>query len=122
MRPSPTSARLRPTSSTEAEIIAASQAALELVYCRSLLSELGADMSAPTVLHVDNSGAVELSKHHKSCNRSRHVQRRYFKVRELVASGEVDVRWIDTNENPSDLLSKGTHDSQKFAKLRAMIM
>ena len=109
-------------SSTEAEIIAASQAALEIVYMRTLLREMGVEVEGPTVLYVDNSGAVELSKHRKSCGRSRHVQRRYLKVRELVAAGEVEVRWIDTKENLADLLSKGTLDPVKFDELKAKIM
>ena len=58
-------------SSTEAEIIAASQAALEIVYLRALLREMGVEVDEPTVLLVDNSGAVELSKHQKACHRSR---------------------------------------------------
>ena len=71
-------------SSTEAEIMAASQAALEMLYFRGLLREMGVDMSQPTMLYVDNQGAVELSKDLKSCQRSRHIERRYLKVRELV--------------------------------------
>ena len=109
-------------SSTEAEIIAASQAALELVYMRTLLKELGIDVSAPTVLYVDNSGAVELSKHRKSCNRSRHVQRRYLKIRELVAMGEIEVRWVETKSNVSDLMSKGTIDYAQYDQLRSALM
>ena len=46
---------------------------------------MGEDMSEPTVLYVDNLGAVALSKDLKSCQRSRHIERRYLKVRELVA-------------------------------------
>ena len=94
----------------------------EIVYLRRLLREMGVDVDAPTVLHVDNLGAVELSKHHKSCARSRHVERRYFKVRELVAHGEIDVRWIDTKENAADLLSKGTFDAAQYRGLRAKVM
>jgi len=50
-------------SSTEAvaEIIAASACALELVFIRRLLHELGLEQTSPTELLVDNSGAVELS-------------------------------------------------------------
>ena len=109
-------------SSTEAEIIAASQAALEIVYLRALLREMGVDVAEPTVLLVDNSGAVELSKHQKACHRSRHVKRRYLKVRELVAEGEVIVKWVATKENPSDLLSKGTIDPAQFGVLKSQIM
>jgi hypothetical protein len=92
-------------SSTEAEIIAASSCAVELVHFRTLLTEMGLPQ-APTRLYVDNSGAVELARDRKSCHRSRHVDRRYFKVRELVHSGQILVEHIDTKENSADLLTK----------------
>mmetsp|Transcript_68565 Transcript_68565/g.187983 ORF Transcript_68565/g.187983 Transcript_68565/m.187983 type:complete len:82 (+) Transcript_68565:586-831(+) len=41
-------------SSTEAEIMAASLAAAEIIFLRGLLREMGVDMSEPTVLYVDN--------------------------------------------------------------------
>ena len=93
-------------SSTEAEIIAASAGALEAVYFRRMLGEMGLPQHDPTIIYVDNSGAVELSKHQKSCHRSRHVLRRYFKVRELMAAGEVEVRYCPTDLNWSDFLTK----------------
>ena len=74
------------------------------------------------VLYVDNAGAVELAKHKKSCNRSRHVQRRYFKVRELVAEGEIEVRFVGTKDNLSDILSKGTFEAAQFDELRLRLM
>ena len=86
--------------------MAASQAALEILYFRGLLREMGVDMSQPTVLYVDNQGAVELSKDLKSCQRSRHVERRYLKVRELVHSGDIVVRYRSTDLNHADLLTK----------------
>ena len=48
-------------SSTEAEIMAASMAATEIMYFRGILSELGHELE-PTILYVDNQGAVELSR------------------------------------------------------------
>ena len=93
-------------SSTEAEIIAASTCATEVAYFRGLLRELGVEQLEPTVIGVDNSGAVELSRDRKSCHRSRHVDRRYFKVREYVAAGVVDVVKVSTDDNSSDVLTK----------------
>ena len=93
-------------SSTEAEIMAASQAAAEVLYIRGLLREMGVKLDKPTVLYVDNSGAVELSKDLKSCQRSRHIERRYLKVRELVAQGDIEVRYCPTKENVADALTK----------------
>lgn len=93
-------------SSTEAEIMAASQAASELMYFGGLLRELGYDESTPTELFVDNAGAVEQSKGMKSCQRSRHIERRYLYVRELVAQGDIVVKYVPANMNHADVLTK----------------
>ena len=93
-------------SSTEAEIIAASKCAMELAWCVGLFTDMGRSVSLPVKLHVDNSGAVALAKDRKSCNKSRHIDRRYFKVRELVAQGTVAVEWISTDLNTADVLTK----------------
>ena len=93
-------------SSTEAEIIAASACAVEVVHYRRLLAEMGHPQHDPTVLHVDNSGAVELSRDRKSCHRSRHVDRRYFKVRELYFAGELRVEHVPTADNVADIFTK----------------
>eukprot|EP00965_Chrysotila_dentata_P110478 3650517-Pleurochrysis_carterae.AAC.1 len=66
-------------SSTEAEIIEASHTAAEVVYLRGLLAEMGHAQDGPTPLYADNSGAVELSKERRLCQRSRHVDRRDLK-------------------------------------------
>ena len=109
-------------SSTEAEIMAASEAAAETVYVRRMLRELGVDMDEPTVIHVDNSGAVELAKDRKSCHRSRHVLRRYFFVREAMAHGEVNVVKIDTKLNISDILTKAGFDAPTFDTFKGQLM
>ena len=94
------------TSSTEAEIIAASTCTLEVMYFCALLRDLGLEQTAPTVLRVDNTGAIELSRDRKSCNKSRHIDRRYFKVREFTASGNVKVVHVPTQDNAADVLTK----------------
>ena len=75
----------------------------------------------PTKLYVDNSGAVELSRDRKSCHRSRHVDRRYFKVRELAFEGHLHVEHIDTKANSADLLTK-TLDVETHTKHRARLL
>ena len=92
-------------SSTEAELIAASACAKEIVYYKTLAREMGLEQDAVR-LFVDNSGAVELSRDRKSCHRSRHVDRRYFKVRELSYEGVLQVEHIDTADNSADVLTK----------------
>eukprot|EP00965_Chrysotila_dentata_P183030 6044087-Pleurochrysis_carterae.AAC.1 len=46
-------------SSTEAEVVAASLTAAEVIYLRGLLAEMGREESQATPMYVDNSGAVE---------------------------------------------------------------
>ena len=86
--------------------MAASLAATEIVFMRSLLAEMGHDMSQPTVLWVDNMGAVEITKRRESLARSRHIERRYLKMQEWVAEGKIQVKYIATDENRADMFTK----------------
>ena len=54
------------------------------VRCPDWRAEMGMDMSEPTVVWVDNSGAVELASRRDSTQRSRHIDRRYLWIREKV--------------------------------------
>eukprot|EP00965_Chrysotila_dentata_P111409 3683513-Pleurochrysis_carterae.AAC.1 len=93
-------------SSTEAEIVAASHTAAEVIYLRGLLAEMGREEANATPMYEDNAGAVELSKERRSCQRSRHVDRRNLKVREYVEQGSIEVRKIGTEDNVSDVFTK----------------
>ena len=108
-------------SSTEAEIVAASTCANEVVYFRGLARELGLEQLEPTPLLVDNSGAVALARDRKSCNKSRHIDRRFFKVRELHAAGVVKVDYVPTDDNSADVLTKAL-SPPVFARHRATVM
>eukprot|EP00965_Chrysotila_dentata_P222813 6193200-Pleurochrysis_carterae.AAC.1 len=93
-------------SSTEAEIVAASHTAAEVIYLKGLLAEMGREETQATPMYVDSSGAVKLSKERRSCQRSRHVDRGDLKVREYVAHGSIEVRKIGTNDNVADVFTK----------------
>eukprot|EP00965_Chrysotila_dentata_P159855 5280682-Pleurochrysis_carterae.AAC.1 len=77
-------------SSTEAEIVAASHTPAEVIYLRGLLAEMGREETQATPMYVDNLGAFELSKERRSCQRSRHVDRRDLKLREYVAHSSIE--------------------------------
>jgi hypothetical protein len=93
-------------SSTEAEIMAASQCACEVMFIRNLYGEMGGDISKPTVIYVDNSGAVQLARDRRSCQRSRHIQRRFLKLREWQAEGHIKLVYVSTDDNAADVLTK----------------
>eukprot|EP00965_Chrysotila_dentata_P068667 2268683-Pleurochrysis_carterae.AAC.1 len=58
-------------SSCEAEIVAASEAAKEAVYLRSLVAELGSPATEPTSLALDNKSAIDLAYNPEHHARSR---------------------------------------------------
>lgn len=101
--------------------MAASQTATEIVYFRGILRDLGCRQVDPTPLLVDNTGAVELAKELKSCARSRHIARRYFKVRELQLEGAIAVSHVPTGDNHSDILTKPL-DKPTFEYHRSALM
>eukprot|EP00965_Chrysotila_dentata_P105772 3494333-Pleurochrysis_carterae.AAC.1 len=72
---------------------------------------MGREEAQATLLYVDNSGAVELSRERRSCQRSRHVDRRDLKVRKYVAHGDIDVRKIGTDDNVADVFTKSLSSS-----------
>ena len=47
-----------------------------------------------------------MSRDRKSCNKSRHIDRRFFKVRELEAAGVLVTRHVPTEDNAADMLTK----------------
>ena len=93
-------------SSTDAEVMAASQTATEIFYFQGILRDLGMYQDEPTPLYIDNTGAEELAREPKSCSRLRHITRRNLKVREFEANGIMRVARVKTDDNPADILTK----------------
>tara|TARA_B110000503_G_scaffold24765_1_gene39085 strand:- start:167 stop:748 length:582 start_codon:yes stop_codon:yes gene_type:complete len=108
-------------SSTEAEVMAASHAATEIVYQRGLLREMGVILSGPTVLYVDNTSAIALVKNSRSCVRTRHIERRYLKIRELVDGGHIKVEYVNTCDNTADMLTKSLPRAD-FSRHKASVL
>ena len=108
-------------SSTEAEIMAASLAAIEAVFLRGLLTNVGSAPVGPTTLAIDNSGAVALSRDYISNGKTKHIERRHLKVRELVEEAVVSTSHIPTADNVADILTKPL-GYRRFEKLRKLLM
>ena len=82
-------------STTEAEFIAASEEAKELLWLKRLLDELGGKGIEVPTLYVDNVSAVKLAKNPEFHKRSKHVEVRYFFVRECYQDGRIGVEHTD---------------------------
>jgi hypothetical protein len=77
--------RLQPTvalSSTEAEFMAACDAAKMLLFIRSILWDLGIPQHAATVIYKDNDAAMAMTNAQKPTTRTRYMDIRYFALTE----------------------------------------
>ena len=81
-------------STAEAEIMAASETTKEAVYLKRLLAELGFDSSEAIKLYVDNKAAIDLAYNPEHHERSKHIARRHFFIREKVEDGDIVVPFV----------------------------
>ena len=95
-------------STTEAEYIAASDAAKEAVWLKKFIIDLGVvpTISDPIPLLCDNNGAIAQAKEPRSHQKSKHILRRFHLIREIVARGDVVVERIPSTDNLADPLTK----------------
>jgi hypothetical protein len=102
------SSRLQPTvaaSTTEAEYMAAAYSIKEGLWLRTLLNELGLDLSTITI-HADSQSAIKLLKNPVFSMRSKHIDVIYHFARERVARKDICFKYIPTGEMVADALTK----------------
>ena len=93
-------------SSTEAELVALAECAVELVHVIGLLKFLGLEVDYPVEVETDNKGAFDLCHRYTSAQHSRHIDRKLFKMREMRGAGIVTVSYVPTDNNTADLWTK----------------
>jgi hypothetical protein len=109
-------------SSCESEIIALSEAAKDMVYFRKLFKGIDAKLvPGPTDLSSDNTAARDLAYNPEHHNRTKHVERRHFYIRDMVEKFELSVPYVSTHDNLADFLTKALQ-SKRFFYLRKLIM
>eukprot|EP00965_Chrysotila_dentata_P189158 6173173-Pleurochrysis_carterae.AAC.2 len=108
-------------SSCEAEIVAASEATKEAICLRTLFSELGLPQRKPTCLSMDNKSATDLAYNPEHHQRTKHIHRRHFFVREKVESHDITVPFVRSTDNMADFFIKPL-PPRVFFPLRDVIM
>ena len=95
-------------STTEAEIMALAAAVQEGVWLRRLAIDLCFANNFPLTLYEDNQGAIALMKDHRFSDRSKHIDIRYFFLRDhLGEDGLFQLTYCDTTNMLADILTKG---------------
>ena len=105
-------------STTEAEYIAITEASKELLWMKKFFKELGMNQNK-YILYCDSQSAIHLSKNPTFHSRSKHIQVRYYWIRDVLEMKLLQLEKIHTDDNGSDMLTK-TVTSQKLWICREM--
>lgn len=104
-------------SSTEAELIAACEATKEAICLRRLLSDLEPDLGGPVPIMCDNQSTIQLVKNPVHHQRTKHIDVRYKFITGHQEEGEIDIKYITTQEQLADPLNKPI-SNPRFSSLR----
>jgi hypothetical protein len=114
--------KLNVKSSTEAEIVAASDYAPNTFWAARFLEHQGYALLENN-LHQDNQSAMKMEINGRSScgQKSRHIDIRYFFLKDRVARGEVDILYCPTEMMIADFFTKPLQGAL-FRKLKSVIM
>uniref|UniRef100_A0A2N9G064 Uncharacterized protein n=1 Tax=Fagus sylvatica TaxID=28930 RepID=A0A2N9G064_FAGSY len=92
-------------STTEAEYMAVAEAAKEALWLKGLVKEFGLNQSR-VQMHCDSQSAIYLAKNQVYHARTKHIDVRFHKIRELIVTGDIVLEKVHTSENAADMLTK----------------
>ncbi|KAI5342048.1 hypothetical protein L3X38_009923 [Prunus dulcis] len=92
--------------------MAIAEAIKEAIWTLGLMVDLGMEQHKLDVYCGSQSG-IYLARYQVHYARTKHIDVRYHRVREVVVEGEIRLKKIATKENPIDMLTKVV-DASKF--------
>jgi hypothetical protein len=117
-----TKQKLNTKSSTEAELVRASDLSPFIIWSKYFLQEQGWDIRQ-NILYQDNQSAMRMEQNGilSSSQRTRHINIRYFFIKDRVDKGELEVLYCPTDRMIADFFTKPLQ-GKKFCDFRDLIM
>jgi hypothetical protein len=78
----------------------------EVLWLRSLLSEVFQPIKPPTTLFSNNQAAISLTKDHQYHTRMKHIDVHYHFIRWVIEQGSLHLVYCLTNDMVVDMLTK----------------
>jgi len=109
-------------SSTESELIALNDGLPEIIWAKQFMENLGYKQKMITVFE-DNKSTIILANKTKGAtlSRTKHIQVRFYYVRELIQQKEINIVYLPTEEMIADILTKPITGGL-FSRLRDKIL
>lgn len=94
-------------SSTEAEMISLHDALPQILWTKMFMAELGAPTQSPIIVYQDNKSTMTMStKGYSNKGKSKHMDVRYFYIKEKIDNKEISLVHLPTTEMIADYLTK----------------
>ncbi|KAI2500335.1 Reverse transcriptase (RNA-dependent DNA polymerase) [Fragilaria crotonensis] len=114
--------KINTRSSTESELVSLYDVMPQILWTRYFLEAQGYGVKE-SIVHQDNKSTILLAENGKgsSSKRTRHIEIRYFFVKDRIDSGDLTVKYCPTGEMIADYFTKPLQGTL-FTKLRNEIM
>jgi hypothetical protein len=107
-------------SSTEAKYYALSDTCRQLAWIRNLFFEIGLPFEKALPLCGDNQGSIFTAQNPVLDKRLKHIDIKYYHIRQEVQLGKVAIYFVEGSKNPADLLTKNL-PCVKFLGFRSIL-
>lgn len=107
-------------SSSEAEYVAATSAACQAIWLRRMLADLQQERKGGTEIFCDNRAAISMARNPAFHSRTKHIDIRFHFIRDLVANGEISLKYCSTHEQVADILTKSL-SKEKFCYFGSLL-
>lgn len=84
----------------------------EILWLRSLLTDLHIPIKSPTVLYCDNQDAIHIGNNPMFYERTKHIERDCHKVRDIGIEGILKLVHVRSDCQVADILTKPLYPDQ----------
>jgi hypothetical protein len=105
-------------SSMESEVIAANLAVKEGAWMRKVLLSLDSNCEGIVNVAVDNQAAIYFAQADTDHTRAKHIDTRYYYVKEKVQDGTIRLYHVPSEDNPADLFTKSFRPDRHVKLMR----
>jgi hypothetical protein len=93
-------------STVEAEYVAMSRCAQQMIWMQNWLAEVKIDYTLPGLIKGDNRGAIALTKNTRDHGKVKHIDIRHHYIRELLQAGVIVMEQVSSADNLADIFTK----------------
>lgn len=93
-------------STTESEYYALAEAIREVVWLKQLLADFNIPTKSEIPVMIDSQSCISMVTNEKFSNRTKYIDVRYHFVKDYVQKNVVKLKYVPTQENIADMLTK----------------